>query len=288
VIKNMTMANGIDTDRLWKQISPDVMERHTAHRGTPRPGSHLHFLLLDVQLKSTFPAEGGAHHMHVAELPPTPENRDRAGLWSGSVLSQRATSPSYRPARRRLLHQALPSREIRTQGDREATQEPAQQLTKQGKKFAALFTGPPVIDSCERDHLYRLHAMDNKRLKGRSVNAECTLPCYKEHDTSVEASRARDLVADEPRQIIPELVPSPEGHLGDSDDGDDDDDDDDLINERYPRSTVTFCESPQAGLEEPVIKTDGKRDGTGEPEQRSATLDPAAEPDDEQESAGEQ
>lgn len=129
--------------------------------------------------------------------------------------------------------------------------------------------------------------MDDKRLKGHSVNVECTFPCYKEHDTPVEASRARDLVADEPRQITPELVPSPEGHLDDGDD-DDDDDGDDLIDKRYPRPTATLCESPQAGLEEPVIETDGKRDDTGEPEQRSTTLDPAAEPDGEQETAGEQ
>jgi hypothetical protein len=73
--------------------------------------------------------------------------------------------------------------------------------------------------------------MDGKRPESRSVDIERTFSYCKEHDVSVEAPGARgDLVAGEPGQITPGLVPSPEGLP--------DNDGDDPIDEGYPRSTA--------------------------------------------------
>jgi len=277
VVRNLVTANSIDGDRPWDQILPEVVSAYNASKHTSTQFSP-HFLLFGVQPEMAVQAEDGSHHMQVAELPPTPEDRAELLEWfraiaKGNVVKAQARQKIYFDKRRQV-------RRFEPGAIVKLLKHP-QQMAKQGK-FGAPFIGPLVIDSCERDDIYRLRNMDGKRLKGRSVNVERIYPYYQGQDVRIEAPGASDLVADGPEQTVPRHAPPPSTRP------DNDDDDDASIVGGNLGLAVAPRRAPPSGREGPTIGPNAEQVGTSELVQRSDTQDSATELASERETVVEQ
>jgi transposase InsO family protein len=218
VVKNLITANSIDDDRPWDKLLPEVTAAYNASKHSSTQFSP-HFLLYGEQPEMAIRAEDGSYRMEVTELPPTPEDKAELIQWFRAVARINIAKAQ---ARQKIYFDH--SRRVRRfePGAIVKLLKHPQQLKKKKQKFVAPFIGPLVIESCERDDVYRLRTMDGKRLKGRSVNVERIFPYFAGDDVPVETPRARNFESS--RQPMPQPVPSSGERSAEDDDPDDNED----------------------------------------------------------------
>jgi outer membrane biosynthesis protein TonB len=253
VVRTLLSTNRVEDDRPWDRILPEVVSAYNASKHSSSQFSP-HYLLFGVQPEMAIRAPDGTGHMHVVELPPTPEDRAELLEWVRAIAKNNVVKAQARQKvyfdRRRQVRRFEP-------GARVKLMKSPPQLAKQGK-FASPFIGPLIVDECLHDDVYRLRTAEGKLVKGRGINVQYIFPYYEEDDVPVDEPTASTLSPEPSATAKPgQAMPPTDQSRADEENIDDEDDPPVAVHtEEPPQGPIAAEPSPPtpAPSEQPVME----------------------------------